>query len=84
MNEDTEIILELTPREAAVILELTGIVSWTVGEYRKEAESICRALEQIPEELLPDPWAYSAVGIIEPDLIWLDDDVELTICRGSV
>lgn len=81
---DTTIVLELTPREAAVILAIVGIVSWTKGSYGKEAESICRALEQIPEELLPDPWAYSAVGIIEPDLIWLDDDVELTICRESV
>ena len=81
---DTTIVLELTPREAAVILELTGVVSWTQGAYRKEAESICRALEQIPESLLPDAVTYCQVGYLEPGSIWLGEDIDLTIQRGSV
>ena len=84
MTDDTTIILELTPREAAVILELTGVISWAQGAYRKEAESICRALEQIPESLLPKPWTYSALGPVEPGLIWLDEELDLTLSYGNV
>ena len=79
---DTTIVLELTPREAAVILELTGVVSWTQGAYRKEAESICRALEQIPESLLPDAVTYCQFGYLEPGSIWLGEETDLTIHHG--
>ena len=84
MTDDTTIILELTPREAAVILELTGIASWEKGSYASEAKSICRALEQIPESLLPKPWTYSALGPVEPGLIWLDEELDLTLSYGNV
>ena len=82
MTDDTTIILELTPREAAVILELTGVISWTQGAYRKEAESICRALEQIPESLLPDAVTYCQFGYLEPGSIWLGEEIDLTIQHG--
>jgi hypothetical protein len=51
MPEETAIVLELTKREAAVIAELTSVVSWTMGDYGKEVEAICRALEaELPYE----------------------------------
>ena len=81
---DTTIVLELTPREAAVILELTGTASWEKGSYANEAKSICRALEQIPESLLPDAVTYCQVGYLEPGSIWLGEDKDLTISQGIV
>lgn len=83
MSEET-IILELTPREAALILELTGIISWTQGSYRKEAESICRALESIDESLLPNPCTYTSFGYLEPGAVWVDIELDLTIQHGIV
>ena len=47
MTEETTIILELTPREAAAILGLTSYVSWYRGHYGEEVRNICRALEDV-------------------------------------
>jgi hypothetical protein len=72
MNDDTTIVLELTPREAAVLLELTSVVSWSKGDYGEEVEAICRALE----EVLPDgvaPWSMTCVGCLEPGQVFLVD-----------
>jgi len=47
MSKETMINLELTPREAALVLELVCAVSQLEGPYRKEADAIEEALRSV-------------------------------------
>ena len=47
MAKETVINLELTPREAALVLELVCAVSQLDGPYRKEADEIEKALRSV-------------------------------------
>ena len=47
MSKETTINLELTPREAALVLELVCVVSQLEGPYRKEADEIEAALRSV-------------------------------------
>ena len=83
MSEDTTIILELTPREAAAILEMAGTYSWDRGSYAQDIMNICRALENLYDDL-PRARSYGLLGPIDQGLIWMDDDEYLTIQHGLV
>lgn len=47
MAKETVINLELTPREAALVLELVCVVSQLDGPYREEADGIEAALRSV-------------------------------------
>ena len=83
-EDDTEIVLELTPRQAAVILQLINAVSTAMGSYSQEVESLHRLLEKIPKNLLRQPPVNPVFGYVDPDTIWLNEQTDLTIERGSL
>jgi hypothetical protein len=81
-TEDT-VILELTYREAAAILEMAGTYSWDRGSYAEDIMNICRALEDLYDDL-PRARSYGALGPIDQGLIWMDEDEYLTLQHGLV
>ena len=71
---EERIILELTPREAAAIYEMSNIFSWHIGPYGTEIEAIFSALDDVlSSHILHDPTATSQFGPIEAGTIWLTE-----------
>jgi hypothetical protein len=46
MEEDDTIVLELTPREAAVIRRLSCFFAWDLGDFAQEMRAVFRALSE--------------------------------------
>ena len=69
---EERIILELTPREAAALYELTDVISWHIGPYGAEIEAIFNALDNVlSSHIQHNPVASSQFGPVEVGTIWL-------------
>ena len=77
MKEQTTIILELTPREAAAIEEMALMCSWENGSYKEEVCSIYRALESVRHEFSEHRTVTKTkFGEVDTGLWWIDDNDE--------
>lgn len=79
MSEEPTIILELTPREAAVIHEMALMYNWERGEYRKEVRDIYHALDKIRFSAPFNQHStntITAFGEPEAGLWWVEDGKE--------
>lgn len=77
MNDET-IVLELTPREAAMIYELCYIVNWAEGGYGEAAKDIFYALAIVSDSFSRHrPWAKSktCLGTIESGDLLVSDEL---------
>ena len=71
---EERIILELTPREAAAIYEMTCLFSWNRGDYAKETESVFLALDEVLSTHIPyDPITVTKFGPVEAEAMWMDE-----------
>ena len=71
---EERIILELTPREAAALYELTDIFSWHIGPYGTEIEAIFNALDDVlSSHIQHNPVVVAQFGPIEAGTIWLTE-----------
>lgn len=62
MNDNATIILELTPREAAVIYDIILTLDWERGQYQKEIKEIYNALTSVNTLMTNyDPTIYRSV-----------------------
>ena len=75
-KDDTPtIILELTPREAAVIYTMAWSANWDKGDYGSECREIAEALEDVGHEI-PNFGAYISdeKGILRGASFWFIDE----------
>ena len=74
-DEETIIVLELKPREAAVIFDFVLTVSLNKGDFSKECREIKEALEDVGHEF-SDIFAYMSDknGIVESESFWFVDE----------
>jgi len=69
------IILELTPREAAVIFDVVSTASWNKGNFSKECRQIKEALHDVGQEFLHiETYMSDKNGIVESESFWFIDE----------
>ena len=74
VKEQTTIILELTPREAAVVQEMALMYNWERGEYRDEVQGIFRALDDVRHEFNQHKTVtMTSFGEAETGLWWIEE-----------
>ena len=71
---EERIILELTPREAAALYELTDIFSWHIGPYGTEIEAIFNALDDVlSSHIQHNPVSVTQFGPVAGAVMWMRD-----------
>ena len=74
-NPTPTIILELTPREAAVIFDFVSTAAWDRGDFSKECREIKEALHDVGQEFLHiEALMSDKNGIVENESFWFIDE----------
>ena len=76
MTDETTIVFELTPTEAAILSEMLSVYSWSKGPYGEKVRAMYYELENCSsayDHIRPPPITVSEVGTLEPGAIWLEN-----------
>ena len=76
MTEETTIVFELTPKEAAILSEMLSVYAWDKGPYGETVRAMYYALDEAYPAFIhikPAPSTVSCVGLLNAADIWLED-----------